>query len=978
MSSKAKDGKAGGPSSGGDGRFFSTTKKGETQELRAELQSASREKKVDAVKKVIANMTVGKDVSMLFTDVVNCIQTGNMELKKLVYLYLINYAKTQPELILLSVNTFVKDAADPNPLVRALAIRTMGCIRVERITEYLCEPLAATIKDDDPYVRKTAAMCVAKLYDIQPELVVERGFVDALRDLVSDPNPTVVANAVAALNEIADSSGDDSVLELSTSALQKLLAALNECTEWGQVSILDALAKYAPADAKDAASIIERVLPRLQHANSAVVLSAVKVILRYVKARVDDAMPEQAAQYRKKLAPPLVTLLNSDLEEITYVALRNINLIVQSDPRILEGDVKVFFCKYNDPIYVKLEKLEIMIRLVSERNVDQVLLEFKEYAQEVDVDFVRRAVRAIGRCAIKLEKAAQRCITVLLELIHTKINYVVQEAVIVVKDVFRKYPQKYESIIATLCENLESLDEPEAKASMIWIIGEYAEQIENADELLDTFLESFRDETAAVQLQLVTAAVKLFLKQASNNPAAHEMVQKALSLATDDATFANPDLRDRGFVYWRLLSSDPEAAKAVVLCPDKPPVADDTHKLDPDLLEDLLARIATLASVFHKPPEAFVARDPGRLGGEEPDEGYDDFDDVAPGEAAAEDAAPDAAGSAFDDAPSPSVSAPPPRAAPPPPASGGEVDLLDMGMDDPAPPPASTTAASLDPLAAFGAPPAAAPPDTSLFGAPAAPQPVLPKRPKTVVCAPSAQSGGVGISAAFDAFSGGGALALELDVANRGAQAVRQLAVQFNKSPFGVAPAAAQLAFSPPIAPGATAPYAIPVTTNPAMVTDARAFDPSSTQLGLQVAMKNADTGAVFYFTAQLPFDALWSPDSAVERSTFIDTWKAIDDSLETYATVDNLPTSGVEETCAKLQARNAFHVARRAVPGAVGQEVVFLNIKTIGPQGHQFLVELTFKAGLNAVKVCVKTTAQPFANLAKAAIEDILRQPGP
>ena len=51
---------------------------------------------------------------------------------------------------------------------------------------------------------------------------------------------------------------------------------------------------------------------------------------------------------------------------------------------------QVFFCKYNDPIYVKMEKLEIMIKLASDKNIDQVLLEFKEYATEVDVDFVRK------------------------------------------------------------------------------------------------------------------------------------------------------------------------------------------------------------------------------------------------------------------------------------------------------------------------------------------------------------------------------------------------------------------------------------------------------------------------------------------------------------------------------------------------------------------------------------------------------------
>jgi hypothetical protein len=66
------------------------------------------------------------------------------------------------------------------------------------------------------------------------------------------------------------------------------------------------------------------------------------------------------------------------------------------------------------------------------------------------------------------------------------------------QDIFRRYPNQYESIIAQLCDNLESLDEPEAKASMIWIIGEYADRIDNADELLETFLETFPEETSMV------------------------------------------------------------------------------------------------------------------------------------------------------------------------------------------------------------------------------------------------------------------------------------------------------------------------------------------------------------------------------------------------------------------------------------------------------------------------------------------------
>lgn len=118
-------------------------------------------------------------------------QTDDLEQKKLVYLYLMNYAKTQPELVILAVNTFVKDTNDPNPLVRALAIRTMGCLRAEKIIDYLCDPLQKCLRDENPYVRKTAALCVAKLYDLKPELVIDNGFLEQLQEMISDSNPMV-------------------------------------------------------------------------------------------------------------------------------------------------------------------------------------------------------------------------------------------------------------------------------------------------------------------------------------------------------------------------------------------------------------------------------------------------------------------------------------------------------------------------------------------------------------------------------------------------------------------------------------------------------------------------------------------------------------------------------------------------------------------------------------------------------------------
>jgi len=136
---------------------------------------------------------------------------------------------------------------------------------------------------------------------------------------------------------------------------------------------------------------------------------------------------------------------------------------------------------------------------------------------------------------------------------------------------------------------------------MIWIIGEYAERIDNADELLEGFLDGFKDENSQVQLQLLTAIVKLFLKKPTETP--QELVTRVLTLVTQETD--NPDLRDRGYIYWRLLSTDPKAAKEVVLA-EKPLISEETDLLEPTLLDELICHIGTLASVYHKPPNAFV------------------------------------------------------------------------------------------------------------------------------------------------------------------------------------------------------------------------------------------------------------------------------------------------------------------------------------------------------------------------------------
>ncbi|KAG8167694.1 hypothetical protein KVR01_003383 [Diaporthe batatas] len=578
---------------GGDSKLFA---RGKVAELRLELNSGGKKdknysvKKV-ALKKIVANMTMSNnDMVALFPDIIGCMNIPSLEIKKMCFLFLVNYARMRTEIAVKAIPVLEHDMEDANPLVRALALRTMSYIHVREYVEATVPLVKRLLQDLDPYVRKTAAYCVAKLYDHDRHMVERSDLIDRLNGLLRDDNPTVVASALASLMDIWERS-DAIKLTIDYSNASKMVAILPDCSEWGQTYILEALMSYVPQESGEALLLAERIAPRLSHSNSAVVLTCIRVILYLMNYIADE---RQISALCRKLSPPLVTLLAKG-PEVQYLALRNALLMLQRRPDVLRNDIRVFFCKYNDPIYVKVTKLELIFMLATEKNIDEVLTELREYATEIDVHFVRKAVRAIGKLAIKIEPAARRCINLLLELVATKITYIVQEATVVIRNIFRKYPNQYESIIGTLCEHLDSLDEPEAKAAMVWVIGQYASRIENSDVLLEDFLFSFAEEPVEVQLALLTATVKLFIQRPTKG---QELVPKVLKWATEETD--NPDLRERAYMYWRLLSTDMNLAKQVVMG-EKPPVTAESERLDPQTLEEMCLNVGTLATVYLKP-----------------------------------------------------------------------------------------------------------------------------------------------------------------------------------------------------------------------------------------------------------------------------------------------------------------------------------------------------------------------------------------
>lgn len=585
--------------------FLQGPRKGETFELKNGLVSQYRGERKDAIQRVIQAMTVGKDVSALFPDVLKNIATYDLEQKKLVYLYLMNYAKTHPELCILAVNTFVQDTEDPNPLIRALAIRTMGCIRVAKMVDYMEIPLLRTLKDDNPYVRKTAAICVAKLFDLNSEMCIEFGFLSELSKLIKDPNPMVVANALNALFEIKDmnTNPDLEIIEVNKGMVSNLLMCLNECTEWGRITILTTLNDYKAETSDEANHIIERIIPQLQHVNPSVVLSSIKAIINQLDS---ISVTAQRSSILKKLSAPLVSLVSSSIPEAQYVGLKNIRIILEKYPQILSKELRVFFIKYSDPLYLKLEKLEIMVRLANDSNSTLLLGELKEYAMEFESSLVAKAIRSIGTVAIKLTGCVIKSVNLICSLIDQRGgDLIINESIIVLTNILRRYPGKNDLItliVPIISNHTSELSKNEALSGYIWLLGEYPKYFSQLKQNLLDLIDGFLDYESLLQLNILTTIVKINLSL--ENQTYSNYLQKVLEMATKDCE--NADVRDKAYIYWRLLSSSSKESQKQIILSKLPPIKTTIASFNPVVLEALVKELSTLASVYHKPSFTFI------------------------------------------------------------------------------------------------------------------------------------------------------------------------------------------------------------------------------------------------------------------------------------------------------------------------------------------------------------------------------------
>lgn len=557
------------PASGG---IFSSDYK-RHDDLKEMLDSNKDSLKLEAMKRIVAMIARGKNASDLFPAVVKNVACKNIEVKKLVYVYLVRYAEEQQDLALLSISTFQRGLKDPNQLIRASALRVLSSIRVTIIVPIMMLAIKEAASDMSPYVRKTAAHAIPKLYSLDPEQKDQ--LIEVIEKLLADKTTLVAGSVVMAFEEVCPER-----IDLIHKNYRKLCNLLIDVEEWGQVVIINMLTRYARTqflnpnineslleeggsgektfygsdedededdeekEKKAEAIAMAKRKPYVMDPDHRLLLRNTKPLLQSRNAAVVMAVAQLYFHLAPKaevgvIAKALVRLLRSH-SEVQYVVLQNVATMTIKRRGMFEPYLKSFYIRSTDPTQIKVLKLEVLTNLANETNISTILREFQTYIKSMDKDFVAATIQAIGRCATNISEVRDTCLNGLVQLLSNRDELVVAESVVVIKKLLQMQPEKHSDIIKHMAKLTDNIQVPMARASILWLIGEYCEHVPKiAPDVLRKMAKSFTNEEDIVKLQIINLAAKLYL---TNSKQTKLLTQYVLNLAKYDQNY---DIRDR-------------------------------------------------------------------------------------------------------------------------------------------------------------------------------------------------------------------------------------------------------------------------------------------------------------------------------------------------------------------------------------------------------------------------------------------------
>jgi AP-4 complex subunit beta-1 len=534
-------------------------------------------------------------------------QNSDLVIKKMVYLYLTNYAKTHPTLAQMCTNTLQKDCSNDDPMVRGLALRALAGLNLPEMLEYIVDPVRRSLQDGHGYVRKTAVMGCLKIYHLDASIFDESGFVDILYDMLRDPDASVVANVIIVLNEVMIKSPAGG-MAINRAIMLHLLNRIHEFNEFAKVQILELVPRYIPADDEEGYQIMNLLDPVLRTTDSGATMATIKAFLSLADQIGDDPIGMKR-QIVHRIKAPIVTQISSGSSEIMYALLKHTMVLTEICPGVFDDEYRQFYVRYNEPTHVKYLKIAILPRLANPDTAPDIVSELAECVHDPNIKLSRLSIQSMGQIASSGQGgpgAAEAIARRMVDMLDSVTSHVSSEAACALTLMIRKHKSLETLIAPPLVRSLKYITESSGKAAIIYLLGECGEIIKEAPYAFEKLIDKYEDITdPAVKTALLTSTVKLFFIRP---PEVQRMLGRLLNKATNDVS--SQDLHDRALLYYRLLRSGTDyhtLATVVKMSKTVPDSIGFSEEADDMFRTELMEEFNTLSILYGKPSDTFIA-----------------------------------------------------------------------------------------------------------------------------------------------------------------------------------------------------------------------------------------------------------------------------------------------------------------------------------------------------------------------------------
>jgi vesicle coat complex subunit len=326
---------------------------------------------------VLIACSAGHDMSYLFADLVKLLASTDFILKKFASWFVSSSMHGESELMILAVNTLMKDAQDPNPLVRGLALRALRLINLPSVDEHRVQALMKGIDDSDPYVRRAAVLsCMAAWHAMD----IDRGqTIDRLYSLIRDRDPIVIMNSLIALDYVLCSEGG---IVINRNIARHLLRQLTDFPECQLVNTIRFLMKYQPRDEHDALDAMNVIDPVLKTNSAAIVIQTIEYMLFLVQESGMVHLREQVVLRNRNF---LMCVVAADVPEMSYAVIHFItNRLLPEFTKVFQSsdNHRALYCRQSDPSYLKISKIHLLAEIVDEPNAASTAQELASYSRD--------------------------------------------------------------------------------------------------------------------------------------------------------------------------------------------------------------------------------------------------------------------------------------------------------------------------------------------------------------------------------------------------------------------------------------------------------------------------------------------------------------------------------------------------------------------------------------------------------------------